>query len=581
VRPPTSIVTLVALATLAGAQSQPQLSARIGAGILRLGDSTAVRVQVDGAERATLMDLPVVEGLELGPVVGPSQTIQSVTVQGRRTLSRSVSWSVPVRPGALGEYEIPPFEVLADGERLRSSALHLSVVADLKGQELGWLEVVPSSETVVEGQPFTLEVRLGWDEGIAQQVNFAQLSLPWWDALPGAVDVELPEEPTGDLVQLQLNGDRRVDARVSAPIEEGGRRYLTMRLRRGLLPTRSGALELEGSMLEFGRVVERGGFLQSRLEKVENWYTAADPSTIEVVPLPEEGRPFDYGGAVGQVEARASPDVRDVVEGESIQLTVEWTGNGNLEFFAPPDPARIEAFAGFRTYGRIDEKPPGRRRVTYDLAPTSADVQEIPPLPLSTFDPERMEYVTVSTPAIPIRVRPLGGSGLEELPEEERFADDVTDVHSGPLTAGGGGAEPGLPHVVLALVAAFGIWLAARVLVRRSGDPDAPLERRRRRARRELARALARSSGPADELAALHAYLAALSREPAQAWVGRDAAGWFRANRPEALERHGESVRSLSELLARLERAAFGGSGASPGSREVLAAADSLRGGVL
>ena len=78
-------------------------------------------------------------------------------------------------------------------------------------------------------------------------------------------------------------------------------------------------------------------------------------------------RSLASSGAVGVLSVRASADTRDVVVGDSIKLTVDWTGDGNLEFFEAPDLGLFDAFRGFQVYGSAEEKSLDRRRVVYDL----------------------------------------------------------------------------------------------------------------------------------------------------------------------------------------------------------------------
>jgi hypothetical protein len=94
--------------------------------------------------------------------------------------------------------------------------------------------------------------------------------------------------------------------------------------------------------------------------------------------------------------------------------------------------------------------------------------------------------------------------------------------------------------------------------------PGAPLERRRRRAVRTLERALARARNPAEQLAALNEYLAARTRERAEAWNGRDFARWAAERAPALPER---VVHETSEAMAGLEAAVWGGASAPDGER--------------
>ena len=327
--------------------------------------------------------------------------------------------------------------------------------------------------------------------------------------------------------------------------------------------------------MEFGERVERRSFFSSTAEWRTRYFVSTDLE-FEVAALPTEGQPADFSGAIGSLQATASVDSRDVNVGDSIKLAVTWSGAGNFEFFDPPDPSRLDAFRGFRLYGSTGEKEVDSRRVTYDLAPLSDDVTEIPALPLTVFDPTLEAYTTVETEPIPIRVRPLAeGSGLSEYEGTSSFERDILDIDARPLA---GSAEeergPGDRWIASAMILVPAFWFAGRTLVRRRrGDPAAPLERRRRAARRRLARDLARTGDAQAALRAFQAFLAARTREPDEAWIGRGPVEWnaSRSNGDPRLP--DDDVAELARLLQRLEASAYGlGSpdAAPPDPSEVL-----------
>ena len=99
------------------------------------------------------------------------------------------------------------------------------------------------------------------------------------------------------------------------------------------------------------------------------------------------------------------------------------------------------------------------------------------------------------------------------------------------------------------------LWLVARTWIRRRGDPDAPAERRRRRARRRLARELASAKTPAEQSAALQAFLAGRTGEQDAAWLGRDAVEWARER---AVDLEPELVEELAGTLEELDRHTWG-----------------------
>jgi len=545
----------LALPVLAQGGRDPRAKAYLTTGVVKLGDRVQLVLSVENARSARVLALPEVDGLEIGPLGRPSESQTITTVNGRTTVAIERAWGVPVRPAAPGDYRIPAIELEVDGERVRTQPLSLTVVEDLRGEELGFFELQTSSRRVVEGQPFSVELRFGWDQGLSGRINSAALSLPWWDDLPGVLALDPPEARPGARQQtLGLNGSDRIVVEELDPQDVRGRPFRAFRLLRSFVPTRSGTLEFPVSFLEFGRVEDRGFFSSGRT-RTESYFVRAPAFEVEVVPLPEEGRPLDYGGAIGTLQLRASAEPRDVDAGESVKLTVDVLGSGNLEFFTAPDPSRQEAFAGFRYFGKTEDKSFERRRIVYDLAPLSSDVEQVPALRLPVFDPEAERYVVLESEPIPIRVRPLEGRvALAEGGSSPRFERDLRDLAVDPRPPREGGG-PGGATVIAALLLAPALGLGARVAVRRRRDPEAPLERRRRGARRALRRALVGARAPKEQLDALHAWLAARTREAPQAWVGRDVLAYAGE---DARSWSGASAAELSEAIAALEAAAYG-----------------------
>jgi len=552
----------------------PQIKAYLTTGVARLGERVALVISVEDALDARVRAIPEVAGLELGPLSGRDDTNRVRVVNGHTTVSEEFTWSLPIRASAEGEYQIPPIEVEADGTVLRTQPAKLTVAADLQGEELGWFEIRASSQRVVEGEPFSLELVFGWDMGLDNRINSAALSLPWWDnGLPGVMALDTPaDKPNVRQQTLGLNGNQRITVEEIEPQTVRGKPFRSFRLLRSFVPTRSGTLDFPTSFLEFGHVQERGIFAQ-RATQTESFFVRAAAFALEVAPLPEAGRPLDFGGAIGALALRASAEPRDVDAGESIKLTVDVTGTGNLEFFDAPDPSRQEAFRGWRFFGKTEEKSFERRRIVYDIAPLTSAQQEIPPLRLPVFDPAASEYRVLETSPIPIRVRPLEGAvTLSDERDAEHFERDIQDIVSEPRPPQSG-ERPGVATVLAALGGAPLLGLAARAALRRRRDPEAPIERRRRRARAELKRALGRAKGPKDELEALHAWLAARTREAPQAWLGRDVRGF--ASRDGGRWSAG-GADELAALVAELESAAYGGGASTIPSERVLALADRL-----
>jgi hypothetical protein len=573
------------LAPTAAAQSEASYGARLSSGLVRLGEELTLLVVIENAE-GDIVRLPAVEGLEFGRI--PTREFnRSISLSGaRRRETRTYTWRVPLRALAAGDYDIPGVELSVEGQSVVTQPFSLTVVEDMRGEELGLFEVRLSSTKLVEGQPLELEMTFGWDEGLANKVNHANLILPWWDKLPQLLELETPPAMTSHELTFYLNTRGRIVVEEIAPRRDGARSFRTFRLRRVFLPTRPGQISLTQPFLEFGEQEQRSIFGATRKPR-ETYFVAGTPIEISVEPLPEQGQPLDFTGAIGTFAARAKADTRDVDVGESIKVEVSYAGNGNMQFFDPPDLSRDKAFQGFRVFGSTNRaKSLDRRTIEFDIAPLSDAVVEIPPIRLPVYDPELGAYTEVVTDPIPVRVRALAGEvSLGEGDEGNGFGDDIRDIKQRLLAASGSTDElpaPGpIPLGLVGLGVVF-LWLTLRTEIRRRrGDPDAPVERRRRRARKQLARDLSAAEDDSDELRALLRFLAARSREPEWAWVGRDPIEHLAHSDDPELAEGGEV---LALTIGKLESAAYAGreNGKSrPGHREILTLADQLiRGGL-
>lgn len=185
-----------------------------------------------------------------------------------------------------------------------------------------------------------------------------------------------------------------------------GRRYVACRQDVDLLPTAVGELRLEGPVLSFAYATRfEESFLQGRapVDRVDA-FVSGKPIALEVRPLPEAGRPPEFTGAVGSFSARAEVEPATVLLGESLKLRLAIEGRGNLTRFEPP---RFSEIGGFRVLGMIEEPGAGSRTFTFDLAPVSAQVWQVPGIAFAYFDPEPPgSYRIARTQPIDVVVRP-------------------------------------------------------------------------------------------------------------------------------------------------------------------------------
>jgi hypothetical protein len=193
-----------------------------------------------------------------------------------------------------------------------------------------------------------------------------------------------------------------------------------------------------------------------------------DAVPIEVLPLPEEGRPADFGGAIGQWKLDVTAKPTDVAVGDPITVTIKVSGNGNIDTVPTP---KLGPLDGFKTYDpttkttKDDLNTTGERVMQQVLIAKSADVKELPEVRLAYFDPEARAYKAAVQSPIKLVVKAgTGGqttivSGGGRLRPDEKLGQDIVYL-KGDL----GPAAPAVPFCGTATFWALNVMPALALL---------------------------------------------------------------------------------------------------------------------
>lgn len=149
---------------------------------------------------------------------------------------------------------------------------------------------------------------------------------------------------------------------------------------------------------------------------------------FEILPLPEEGRPADFGGAVGSFTLKSSLAPAALAPGDVARLTVSLSGEGALNGARLSPPALPPAL--FKAYPpeALPPQPGELARVASSVVPLSTQAVEIAAATFSYFDPAsrsyrtarsrpvRLTFVARAAPSEPaVRTIDLSGQGGEAV----------------------------------------------------------------------------------------------------------------------------------------------------------------------
>jgi hypothetical protein len=187
-------------------------------------------------------------------------------------------------------------------------------------------------------------------------------------------------------------------------------RYVVLR-KTVLYPQKTGKLEIEPLKLDITVEVPTnrrdifGGMHMAQTNRT----VSAGSRTINVKPLPEEGKPDDFTGAVGEFRFNVMTSKSELNASESLRATVEVTGKGNLKLFQLPKltlPSSLEVYEpehneAIKTYlGGMQ----GSIADAYTIVPQYKGKYPIRSISFSYFDLKTETYKRVSSGEIIIDV---------------------------------------------------------------------------------------------------------------------------------------------------------------------------------
>jgi hypothetical protein len=285
-------------------------------------------------------------------------------------------------------------------------------------REHAFVDLAAQHASVFVEQPIRLTIRVGVEEEYLRHNLLqlftrplevpVQLELPWEAGLAGALPLEPGQDASGADALVERPsfalGEEITRAARSTKETREGRTWIVLEIERALLPLAPGRLEIPGPLLHFAFATRFDQDLVSGSVPLDRRTAVvrAAPLALEVVPLPEAGRPAGFVDAVGQFTLEAQAEPRELEAGGTLKFVLTITGRGNLGRLAPP---RLDALPGLHLQGRTDELHGSTRTLACDLTPDSQHTREIPAITLEYFDPDARAYRRASTQPIPLGVK--------------------------------------------------------------------------------------------------------------------------------------------------------------------------------
>ncbi len=391
------------------------------------GNGAILTLKISGG-RAGRPEIPETENL-IAQDAGQSQQMQ--IVNGQTTVS--VTYTYVVGSQTPGDYQIPAIDVTVDGKKYTTQPLKLKVLDSAAAQPpAGIPPNPPGSQPAGEEAADTGEKRFGFltvelADSKRQHVYVGEIA-------PVRIRAWLPADSRAQLRSgIQPEGKAFTLHNVSGQPQQtqemkDGKRYLVVTWFGGMSATKAGkypaSLSVDATVAvrdtaalkqprrrmggPFDDPIFDNVFDQMNTPMIQKDVTLkSDDQEIEVRPLPAEGRPAGFTGAVGEFKFDSAEIPNDWKTGEPQQITTRLSGSGNFALMNAPELTPEDSW---KTYPGKDEFTPGDQAsfsgskiFQFSAVPRKGGAQDAA-LAFSYFDPAAEAYKTITSPLKKIEV---------------------------------------------------------------------------------------------------------------------------------------------------------------------------------
>ena len=365
------------------------------------GESTTLQLRYNNCEPDQPPEIPKIDGLTI-TYTGPSRS-RNIQIINRRTIESNLTiYQYDITPEKVGTYEIPPIEFQINGKAYHTKSLPLNVSKGVDYSQYAFLQVhIPKQETKQKtylGEVFPISIHLNY-------LSTAKLEEKPTISSDGFVISE-----AGRPSQRRVSQNNRIYNRVTF-------NYLARAVKTGELTIGPVALKVALFFRDNSRR-QRDLFDSFFSDSFFNNDTVrrdvtlrSEPVSINALPLPIEERPNSFNGAVGNyshMNVNASPTT--VAAGDPVTITMTVHGEGALESLSMPSLDSWREFQQYPETATINYSDEiGLRGVkTFEkiVIPNNAEIQSLPEIEFSFFDPQEEQYKTLRQDPIPLTVKP-------------------------------------------------------------------------------------------------------------------------------------------------------------------------------
>lgn len=370
------------------------------------------KIQTDSSEEPEILFTPF--RMEIVGKNRQGVSTRTVYANGKLTVNREVVYSYDMIAGSAGISGLREIQITIDGKTIRHPAVNVTILKEA--------EVLP--EVFVMADVSKRQVFVG--EGVtARYYIYARTAV-------SQLDVKKYPKLNSFLKRFLQEPERTERVAVNGEPYNRSQIYAAK-----LFPEKAGKLRIDPltmtiSYISAGSNAYGFGYGSRDLRTKTS---SSDSIELDVLPLPEEGKPADFTGLVGKHEFNIQIGNSKLIVNEPMEVKLIVSGNGALENFEAPKLFENPALEEFESNADLKLVDSEQGVKTFDYTYLAKDNINMPEssISLSYFDPDKKQYIKtqLKLPEIVIKGAQAGAApSPSQNPEEKK--DETTPTIAMP-----------------------------------------------------------------------------------------------------------------------------------------------------
>lgn len=410
------IITFILLSTLflipAANAGDVQFEVTVDRDKAALGEALHLSLSFHGTQNVSAPQLDKIEGFD-ARYLGPSTNVSIVN----GVVTKSITHVYTLAPLKTGTFIIGPFSVEAQGKTLTSNQISIEVVSSLpagqqpysSGQALQGHSPAKVDEEEIKDRMFLILIA---GKRRAYLNEIIPLSIKLYVNRLAVRDIQFPELETNNFSIEKFGQPRQYRE------EFGGVSYDVIEFTADMFAIKQGDFILGPAKLKCNLAARRQSLTRRNPfgddffndDIFEDFFGRYEAYPLElksaelpftVLPLPQEGKPDSFDGALGNFQLEVSATPLKVKAGDPITLKMTVKGEGNFDSVNVP---KLQFKEGFKVYDPQVKQDESEKIFEQVLIPDSEKAAYIPQINFSFFNIQTGQYQVLTHAPIPISV---------------------------------------------------------------------------------------------------------------------------------------------------------------------------------